>query len=126
MCLPALYKNVVLRSYDHIRYSEETAKPEGVGGGSPFSMGLNALITRSVVAYVRHFEVTGEWQEYGLEENARVGRVPDGGMMLGLLIRAAIDRTTGLKSFRYGLRASTGSRYNHTLEGLPADRMKHL
>jgi hypothetical protein len=102
MCLPALYKTVTLRSYDHIRYSEETAKPEGAGGGSPFSMGLNALITRNVVGYVESFEVAGEWTDHGMEENARAGRVSDGGMMLALLIRAAIDRMTKLKSFRYG------------------------
>jgi hypothetical protein len=103
MCLPQLYGHVILRSYDHIRYQEETAKPEGVGGGSPFAMGLNALITRNVVEYVRNFEVAGEWRDYGLEESARAGRIPDGGMMLGLLIRATLDRMPQLESFGWTL-----------------------
>ena len=103
MCLPKLYSNVILRSYDHIRYSEETMHPEGMGGASPFAMGLNALITRNVVNYMQKLSITGEWQEFGLEESAQAGRVPDGDMMLGLLVRAALDRTAQgqLKSFTY-------------------------
>jgi hypothetical protein len=100
MCLPKLYSNVVLRSYDHIRFSEETMAPEGLGGGSPFIMGLNALITGNVAQYVKRFELTGELQEYGLEEYAEAGRVPDGGMMLGLLVRTCVDRMPLLKTFK--------------------------
>ena len=64
-------------------------------------MGLNALITRDVAGYVRNFKVYGSWKELDLEECAKVGRIPDGGMMLATLIRAAIDRMPLLEGFRY-------------------------
>lgn len=63
-------------------------------------MGLNALVTRTVASYVKNFEVCGEWQELGFEDHARVGRIPDVGMMLSLLVRAALDRMGMLSSFR--------------------------
>ena len=63
-------------------------------------MGLNALVTRTVATYVKSFEVCGQWQELGYEDHAKVGRVPDGGMMLGLLVRVALDRMGMLSSFR--------------------------
>ena len=100
MCLPNLYASVTLRSYDRIRYSPETARPEGCGGGSPFAMGLNALVTRPLARYVRHFEVAGNYKEIGSDDHARVGRVSDGGMMLNLLVRTAVDRMPALESFR--------------------------
>ena len=100
MCLPNLYARVTLRSYDRIRYSPETARPEGCGGGSPFAMGLHALVTRPVARYVKHFEVGGAYRERGSEDHARVGRVPDGSMMLNLLVRTALDRMPQLESFR--------------------------
>ena len=103
MCLPNLYSQVVLRSYDRIRYSTETARPEGCGGASPFTAGLEALVTRGVSRYVKDFEVVGNYKELGSEDYARVGRVPDGGMMLNLLVRTAIDRMTELRTFRCGL-----------------------
>ena len=68
---------------------------------SPFSMGLSGLVTRSVTGYVKNFEVWGEWKEYELEENAKVGRVPDGSMILNTLVRIAMEKMTGLDSFRY-------------------------
>ena len=43
--------------------------------GSPFSMGLNGLVSRDVSNYVRSFEVCGEWKEHELAEHAKVGRV---------------------------------------------------
>ena len=101
MTLPILYSNVTLHSYDCIRYSPIDGKPEGCGGPSPFLMGLNALVTRNTAAYVKSFKVHGSWKEYDLEECAKVGRVPDGAMMINTLIRAAIDRMPALKSFRY-------------------------
>ena len=100
MCLPNLYASVVLRSYDRVRYSPETARPEGCGGASPFTAGLEALVTRSVARYVREFEVWGTYKEIGSEDHARVGRVPDGGMMLNILVRTAVDRMAELRSFR--------------------------
>ena len=103
MCLPILYANVSLHSYDHIRYSEVDNRPEGSGGASPFSMGLHALVTRNVAGFVKRFRIWGKWKEYDLEECANVGRVPDSSMMLNLLVRAAVDRMSGLESFRYTL-----------------------
>ena len=99
MCLPNLYTNVKLKSYDHIRFSNETARPEGCGGGSPFAMGLNALVIRPIAQYVRTFEVAGRYKEVGVEDHAKLGRVSDGGMMVNILVRTAIDRMTALDSF---------------------------
>ena len=77
--------------------------PEGIGGASPFSMGLNALVTRNVSGYVKVFKVCGKWKDYDLEDYAKIGRVPDGSMMLNMLVRAAIDRMPALESFTYEL-----------------------
>lgn len=99
MTLPLLYKNVTLTSYDKIRYNTDDI-PEGYGSASPFSMALNAMATRNVASLIRSFRLRGEWREDGLEEHARVGRVPDSSMMLNIAIRAAIDKMVGLKSFR--------------------------
>ena len=101
MCLPALYADVSLHSYDYIRYSEIDNRPEGSGGASPFSMGLNAIVTRNVTGYIKKFKAWGKWKEYDLEECAKVGRVPDSSMMLNLLVRAAVDRMPVLETFRY-------------------------
>ena len=101
MTLPQLYSSVSLHSYDYIRYSQTDGRPEGCGGPSPFSMGLNALVTRNTAGYVRKFRLWGNWKEHELEECARVGRVPDGSMMLCSLVRAVIDRMGVLNSFRY-------------------------
>ena len=76
-------------------------RPEGCGSASPFSMGLNGLLTRNVVGLVRSFGLTGKWKEHDLEEHARVGRVPDNSMMLNMGVRAAVDRMDKLESFRY-------------------------
>lgn len=100
MTLPQLYKTITLTSYDKIRYRDEL--PEGCGSASPFSMGLNAVVTRNVASLVRSFTMRGEWREDGLEEHARVGRVPDSSMMLNIAVRAAIDRMASLEKFRYG------------------------
>ena len=74
--------------------------------GSPFTMGLNALVTRPVAQYVRSFEVCGQYKELGVEEQAMAGRVADGGMMLNILVRTAIDRMPNLDTFRYVVRGS--------------------
>ena len=67
---------------------------------SPLSMGLNGLVSRNVAGYVRNFEICGEWKEDELEEHAKVGRVPDGSMMLNTLVRIAIERMEILERFR--------------------------
>lgn len=68
---------------------------------SPFSMGLNGLVSRNVAGYVKNFEVRGEWTEHALEEHAKVGRVPDETMMLNSLVRVAVEKMSVLDSFRY-------------------------
>lgn len=101
MSLPLLYRNLTLTSYDKIRYRGE--EPEGVGSASPFSMGLNAVITRPYAKLVRSLTLRGEWREHELEEHARVGRVPDSSMMLNITVRAAVDRMPDLESFSWEL-----------------------
>jgi hypothetical protein len=109
MTLPRLYESVILRSYDSIRY--KNGRPQGYGSGSPFSMGLNGLLTGSTAAYVRSFTLTGEWKEPQIEEFSR-GRVPDKTMLLSIAVRAAIDKMVGLQAFRY---ISSGRRFSRWL-----------
>lgn len=99
MGLPQLYKHLTLTSYETIRYRGD--EPEGLGSASPFSMGLNAIVTRPYGALVRTIVLRGEWREHELDEHARVGRVPDSSMMLNIAVRAAVDKMTELESFRY-------------------------
>lgn len=101
MALPQLYRCLTLTSYDRIRYRGE--QPEGIGSGSPFTMGLNAVITRPYATLVRSMTLRGDWKEHELEEHARVGRVPDSSMMLNIAVRAAVDRMTSLESFSWEL-----------------------
>jgi hypothetical protein len=100
MTLPHLYKNLTLISYDKIYYREDCSTE--CGSASPFSMGLNAVVTRNVALLVRSITLRGEWREDGLKEHVRVGRMPDSLMMLNIAVRAAVDRMTGLESFRCG------------------------
>lgn len=99
MALPQLYRDFTLTSYDKIRYRDEFV--EGCGSASPFSMALNAVVTRNVGGLVRSLTLRGEWRENELEEHARVGRVPDSSMMLNIVVRAAVDKMPGLESVRY-------------------------
>lgn len=101
MALPQLYRSLTLTSYDKIRYRDE--QPEGIGRASPFSMGLNAVITRPYATLVTSMTLRGEWKEHELEEHARVGRVPDSSMLLNIAVRAAVDRMTSLESFSWEL-----------------------
>ncbi|KAJ5635991.1 uncharacterized protein N7484_009304 [Penicillium longicatenatum] len=101
MALPQLYRSLTLTSYDKIRYRGD--QPEGIGSASPFTMGLNAVITRPFATLVQSITLRGDWREHDLEEYARVGRVPDSSMLLNIAVRAAIDRTTGLESFSWEL-----------------------
>lgn len=68
---------------------------------SPFSMGLNGLVSRNVAGYVKRFKVLGEWKEHEAEDYSNVGRVTDGSMMLSILIRVAIEKMLVLDSFRF-------------------------
>ncbi|PYI26486.1 hypothetical protein BP00DRAFT_381732 [Aspergillus indologenus CBS 114.80] len=101
MTLPQLYRNITLTSYDKIRYRDD--QPEGMGSASPFSMGLNAVITRPYANLVRSLTLRGNWRESELEEHARVGRVPDSSMMLNIAVRAAVDKMPDLESFSWEL-----------------------
>ncbi|KAJ5497080.1 hypothetical protein N7463_009067 [Penicillium fimorum] len=101
MALPQLYRSLTLTSYDKIRYRGE--QPEGIGSASPFTMGLNAIITRPYATLVQSITLKGDWKEHELEEYARVGRVPDASMLLNIAARAAIDRMTNLESFHWEL-----------------------
>ncbi|CAD6568180.1 MAG: hypothetical protein ASARMPRED_001438 [Alectoria sarmentosa] len=101
--LPQLYSNVSLRSYDYIRYSRRDGRPDGCGMASPFSMGLNGLVSRNVAGYVKNLEVSGEWKEHTLAEHAKVGRVPDETMMLNSLVRVAVEKMAVLDSFSWAL-----------------------
>ncbi|KAJ5178164.1 uncharacterized protein N7500_000863 [Penicillium coprophilum] len=101
MALPQLYRSLTLTSYDKIRYRGE--QPEGIGSASPFTMGLNAIITRPYATLIRSITLKGEWKEHEVEEHARVGRVPDSSMLLNIAARAAIDRMTNLESFHWEL-----------------------
>lgn len=67
---------------------------------SPFSMGLNGLVSRNIAGYVRTFELCGSWKEHEIQEHAKVGRVPDESMMLNTLVRVAVERMGELQSFR--------------------------
>jgi len=103
MTLPHLWRRVRLRSYKGFR-NREDGGVEGFGGGSPFSMGLNALVTHSVAGLVRELELAGERGREGEEEEAsKVGRVSESGMILGIAVRAAVDKCVGLESFKWDM-----------------------
>lgn len=100
MTLPQLYTRVSLHSYPAIRY--QNGRPEGFGSGSPFMLALNGLVTKAHASVVQEFQVYGEWNEVGAEDFAK-GRVPDNTMMLNILMRAATDKMTKLRSFNWEL-----------------------
>jgi hypothetical protein len=100
MTLPQLYAKVTLHSYPNIRYVN--GRPEGFGGGSPITMALNGLVTKPHANLVQELRLWGEWKELGLDDFSK-GRVPDTTMMLNILLRAATDRMTKLKSFSWEL-----------------------
>ncbi|KAI2789948.1 hypothetical protein POX_d05449 [Penicillium oxalicum] len=101
MALPQLYRNLTLTSYDKIRYRGEL--PEGSGSASPFTMGLNAVMTRPHATLVRSICLRGDWKEPHIGEFAQVGRVPDSSMLLNVVVRAAVDRMKNLESFSWEL-----------------------
>ncbi|EGC44381.1 conserved hypothetical protein [Histoplasma capsulatum var. duboisii H88] len=122
MALPQLYKDLTLTSYDKFRYRDEFV--EGCGSGSPFSMALNAVVTRNVGGLVRSLTLRGEWRENELEEHARVGRVPDSSMMLNIVVRAAVDKMPGLESVSWELNTKMLQTVYQGLAQLP--RLKSL
>ncbi|KAJ5690050.1 hypothetical protein N7462_004442 [Penicillium macrosclerotiorum] len=117
MALPQLYRSLTLMSYDKIRYRGE--QPEGIGSASPFTMGLNAVITRPYATLVRSITLRGDWKERELEEHAQVGRVPDSSMLLNIAVRAAVDRMTNLESFSWELNTKMLETPTFVLPGMP-------
>ena len=100
MTLPQLYTKVKLHSYSELRHFN--GRPEGFGGGSPFAMALNGLVTKEYANLVQDFRVWGEWKEFA-EMDFGKGRVPDTTMLLNILMRAATDKMTKLKTFSWEL-----------------------
>ncbi|KAG9204359.1 hypothetical protein G6514_001433 [Epicoccum nigrum] len=100
MTLPRLYEHVTLRSHAEIRYVD--GRPEGFGGGSPFSSGLNTLVSRNFGDYVQLFGVVGEWREHDVDDYKQ-GRVPDNSMVLQIALRAALDKMKNLTAFAWEL-----------------------
>ena len=109
MTLHQLYTNVSIRSFDHIRYSQQDGRAEGCGMASPFAMALNALVCRNIAGSVKTFKVLGKWKDHEVKECAKAGRVPDGDMMLNSLVRIAVERMTALRQFRYVLGSLRGT-----------------
>jgi hypothetical protein len=95
---------VALHSYSSVRYrSDGTA--EGVGGGSPFAMGLHGLVTKGSASLTEDLRIWGELREQYGEEEARSMRVPDQTMMLNTLLRMVVDKAERLQSFRQVIRS---------------------
>ncbi|KAI5205117.1 hypothetical protein E4T39_03141 [Aureobasidium subglaciale] len=100
MTLPVLYERVTLRSYSETRYVD--GRPEGYGSGSPFTMGLSGLASGNSAALVKEFTVTGAWSDPGVDEYSR-GKIPDSTILLGIALRASMDRMIHLKSYAWDL-----------------------
>jgi len=100
LTIPRLYEQVTLKAYRSIRYIND--RPEGFGGGSPFAMALEGLISspNNVGQYVKALRLRGEWRETDTEHFDR-GRVPDNTMMLNVAVKAAIMRAEGMREFEY-------------------------
>ncbi|KAG8530462.1 uncharacterized protein KY384_004965 [Bacidia gigantensis] len=93
---------VRLRSYDHVRYDTSSGRPEG-GIVCPFSTGLNVLVSRNVGAYIKRFELCGEFVEHEPEDHAKARRIPDESMLLSSLVRCAIEKMPVLEEFIWDL-----------------------
>jgi hypothetical protein len=100
MALPKLWEHVTLRSYADVRYVD--GRPEGFGGGSPFTMGLAGIVSGSNANYVKRLTLAGEYRELDADDYSK-GRVPNNAMMLNIAVRAAIDRLPRLETFEYVL-----------------------
>lgn len=112
MALPLLWKNVSLISSGEVRRKKCTHDgemkdvPEGVGGASPFAMGLNAMVTHpNVGKLIRRLSLAGDYGEGDPEVQrcSKAGRVSEIAMMLNICVRAAVDRCTELEEFVWNL-----------------------
>jgi hypothetical protein len=113
MALPLLWKNVHLRSYSGVsrkrrRDGEFKETPEGMGGASPFSTALDALVTNAGTGkLLRKLIMEGEYGEGEgeLERCSRAGRVSENAMMLNICTRAALENCTELQDFHWAMQA---------------------
>lgn len=107
MTVPHLWRSVTLTSYTSIRYKDDV--PEGFGSASPFSMGLNALVTRNVSNLVRSLQLMGDFGGSDQHENSKAGRVSEYGMILNIAVSAALEKCAQMENFRcVGLRVDSG------------------
>ena len=93
MTLPQLYKSVTLVSRD-AGYNETTDNGR-YGSASPFSTGLNTLVTRNVSNLVRSIHLDGQWKQ-----DVATCQLSDDTVMLNIAVRAALDRCINLESLR--------------------------
>ena len=100
MTLPQLYAKVTLHSYSTIRYVNGPTRR--LWWWEPDNDGAECLVTKPHANLVQELRLWGEWKELGLDDFSK-GRVPDTTMMLNILLRAATDRMTKLKSFSWEL-----------------------
>jgi hypothetical protein len=130
MAVPLLWRNVRLRSYSGVHSRKRTRDgefketPEGMGGSSPFSAGLNALVTNAGTGkLVRSLRLDGEYGEGDteLERCSRAGRVSENAMMLNICTRAALESCPELQGFHWEMRARL---LPTTYQGLA--RLRHL
>ncbi|KAK5045536.1 hypothetical protein LTR84_009154 [Exophiala bonariae] len=103
MTVPHLWRSVTLTSYTSIRYKDDV--PEGFGSASPFSMGLNALVTRNVSNLVRSLRLMGDFGGSDQQENSKAGRISEYGMILNIAVSAALEKCTQVEDFRWNLDA---------------------
>ena len=100
MTLPKNNTDVSIRSYDHIRYSQEDGRPEGCGMASPFIMALNGLVTGNITGNVKSLRLHGQWKDFEAAKCAKACLVPDSDMLLNCLVRVAVEKMAALEAFR--------------------------
>jgi hypothetical protein len=98
--LPLLYRRVCLRSRGSLQTAE--GRRSGYGGPSPLNMALQVLVTGHHASLVKHFELTGTFDEPRQDDFLR-GRVPEKTMFLSILVGVAVEKMTTLESFAWHL-----------------------
>lgn len=100
MATPQLYRRIILSTLNEPSRIYEDFLYDGLWRASPFSMGLNALVTRKSASLTQELHLDGEWKEYGLEETVRTHRISDASVLLNIAVRAAIQNCKNLKHFK--------------------------
>ncbi|KPI35507.1 uncharacterized protein AB675_10918 [Cyphellophora attinorum] len=115
MALPLLWKNVTLRNHSTARRRKRTCDgdmkevPDGLGGASPFAMGLNALVTHpNAGKLVRRLRFEDADDSHFVRDDEteaclRIGRISESAMILNICIRAALDKCHDLEDFDWNL-----------------------